>query len=189
MLHSRSLGAIVALGLLLMAIFLVWLAVAQAIYVANFGYAAPASIRAFVDGVLFTPAGWTLIIVGTGVGFLFAVVVLTISAVSFPLLLDRDVGAAVALATSVRAVIANPVTMAAWGLDRRRAAGDRLAAVLSRPDGGAARARPLDLAPLSRARRTRPGSAADVPAGAEALPLGGGFSGRAVPVAAGLTAS
>ncbi len=115
-LRSRSLGAIVALGLLLMAIFLTWLAVAQAIYVANFGYAAPASIRVFVDGVLFTPAGWTLIIVGTGVGFLFAVVVLTISAVSFPLLLDRDVGAAVALATSVRAVMANPVTMAAWGL-------------------------------------------------------------------------
>lgn len=115
-LRSRSLGAIIALGLVLMAIFLVWLAVAQAIYVANFGYAAPASIRAFVDGVLFTPAGWTLIVVGSGVGFLFAVVVLTISAVSFPLLLDRDVGAAVALATSVRAVAANPLTMAAWGL-------------------------------------------------------------------------
>ena len=42
--------------------------------------------------------------------------VLTISVVSFPLLLDRDVGAAVALLTSVRAVAANPVTMALWGL-------------------------------------------------------------------------
>jgi uncharacterized membrane protein len=115
-LRSRSLGAIIALGLVLMAIFLVWLAVAQAIYVANFGYTAPASIRAFVDGMLFTPAGWTVIIVGTGIGFLFAVVALTISAVSFPLLLDRDVGAAVALATSVRAVMANPLTMATWGL-------------------------------------------------------------------------
>ena len=46
-LRSPSLGAIVALGVLLMAIFLIWLAVAQAIYVANFGYAAPASIRDF----------------------------------------------------------------------------------------------------------------------------------------------
>jgi hypothetical protein len=42
--------------------------------------------------------------------------VLVISVVSFPLLLDRDVGAAVALWTSVRAVAANPVPMAAWGL-------------------------------------------------------------------------
>jgi uncharacterized membrane protein len=115
-LHSRSLGAIVALGVLLMAIFLVWLAVAEAIYIANFGYGAPASMRQFADKILNTSAGWNLIIVGTGVGFLFAVLVLTISAISFPLLLDRDVGAAVALLTSIRVVAANPVTMALWGL-------------------------------------------------------------------------
>jgi uncharacterized membrane protein len=115
-LHSRSLAAIMALGLLLTAVFLIWLAVAKAIYVANFGYAAPASIRQFADEVFTTPAGWKLIIVGTGVGLLFAVLTLTISAVSFPLLLDRDVGAAVALLTSIRVVAANPVTMALWGL-------------------------------------------------------------------------
>jgi len=115
-LHSPSLGAIVALGVLLMAIFLTWLAVAEAIYVANFGYAAPASLHQFAGDVFNTSAGWNLIVVGTGVGFLFAVVVLTISAISFPLLLDRDVGAAVALATSIRVVAANPATMALWGL-------------------------------------------------------------------------
>jgi uncharacterized membrane protein len=114
-LHSPSLGAIVALGLLLMAIFLIWLAVAEAIYVATFGYAAPASIGRFISDVFNTPAGWTLIIVGTGTGFLFAVVALTIGAISFPLLLDRDVGAAVALLTSIRVVAANPFTMALWG--------------------------------------------------------------------------
>ena len=114
-LHSPSLGAIVALGLLLMAIFLIWLAVAEGIYIANFGYKAPASIRQFADDVLNTSAGWNLIFVGTGVGFLFAVVVLTISAVSFPLLLDRDVGAPAALLTSIRVVFANPGTMALWG--------------------------------------------------------------------------
>src|ERR1700730_1564752 len=69
-LHSPSLGAIVALGVLLLAIFLVWLAVADAIYVANFGYGAPASLHQFVDAVFKTSAGWNLIIVGTGVGFL-----------------------------------------------------------------------------------------------------------------------
>jgi uncharacterized membrane protein len=114
-LHSPSLGAIVALGLLLMAIFLIWLAVAQAIYIANFGYHAPESIAQFVRDVFTTRAGWMLIVVGTGAGFLFAVVVLTIGAISFPLLLDRDVGAAVALSTSIRVVAANPATMALWG--------------------------------------------------------------------------
>jgi uncharacterized membrane protein len=115
-LRSPSIGAIVAMGLLLTAIFLVWLAVADAIYVANFGYNSPASISQFVTDVFTTRPGWTLIVFGTGVGFLFAVLVLTISAISFPLLLDRDVGAAVALFTSIRVVVANPVSMALWGL-------------------------------------------------------------------------
>jgi len=115
-LHSPSLGAIVALGVLLMAIFLIWLAVADALYIAYFGYAAPASIPRFLHDVFTTAPGWHLIIVGTGVGFLFAVLVLAISVVSFPLLLDRDVGAAVAVLTSIRVVLANPVTMALWGL-------------------------------------------------------------------------
>jgi uncharacterized membrane protein len=115
-LHSPSLPAIVALGVLLMAIFLIWLAVAEAIYVAYFGYTAPASITQFAHDVLTTPAGWMLIVVGTGIGFLFAVAALTMGVVSFPLLLDRDVGAAVALLTSIRVVAANPMTMALWGL-------------------------------------------------------------------------
>jgi uncharacterized membrane protein len=115
-LHSPSLGAIVALGFLLMAIFLIWLAVAEAIYIANFGYSAPGSLRQFASDVFNTSAGWSLIFVGTGVGFLFAALVLAISAISFPLLLDRDVGAAVAVLTSIRVVIENPLTMALWGL-------------------------------------------------------------------------
>jgi len=113
--HRPTFGAIVALGLLLMAIFLVWIAVAQAIYVATFGYLPAASIPDFFQQVLTTSEGWTLIVVGNAVGFLFAVLVLTISVVSFPLLIDRDVGAAGAIVTSWRVVLANPVTMAAWG--------------------------------------------------------------------------
>jgi uncharacterized membrane protein len=115
-LHSPSLGAIVALGVLLMALFLIWLAVAEAIYIAFFGYHAPVSISQFASDVFTTRAGWELIVVGTAVGFVFAAIVLMMSAVSFPLLLDRDVGAAVALGTSIRVVAANPGTMALWGL-------------------------------------------------------------------------
>jgi uncharacterized membrane protein len=114
--RSPSFGAIAALGLLLMAIFIMWLAVAQAIYVASFGDAPVASIGEFARRVVTTPEGWALIIVGNGIGFLFALVVLTISVVSFPLLLDRDVGAVEAVLTSCRAVRANPMTMAIWGL-------------------------------------------------------------------------
>jgi uncharacterized membrane protein len=114
--HSRSLGGILALGVLLVMIFLLWIATAHAIYTLTFGPAPPASIPDFLHQVFTTREGWTLIVVGNGVGFLFAVVVLMISVVSFPLLLDRDVGAGVAILTSARVVLRNPVTMAIWGL-------------------------------------------------------------------------
>lgn len=114
--QSSSIGAIAALGILLLMVFGIWLAIADAIYVANFGYAPPSSIGQFAHDALFTSPGWTLIIVGNVVGFCFAVLALAISVVSFPLLLDRDVGAAVALLTSIRVVLKNPLTMAAWGL-------------------------------------------------------------------------
>jgi uncharacterized membrane protein len=87
-LHSPSRGAIGILGLLLLAIFVIWVAIAQAIYVANFGYEPAASIPQFLRQVFTTPAGWMLIIVGNGIGFLFALAVLIVSVVSFPLLLE-----------------------------------------------------------------------------------------------------
>ncbi|HXZ00159.1 MAG TPA: DUF2189 domain-containing protein [Stellaceae bacterium] len=114
--RSPAFGEIGVLGLLLVAIFLLWLAVAQAIYLATLGPGAPASLAAFVHDVVATPAGWAMIGVGIGTGFLFAVLVLTISVVSFPLLLDRDVTLGAAVWTSARAVAANPGPMAAWGL-------------------------------------------------------------------------
>jgi uncharacterized membrane protein len=115
-LHSPSLGAIIVLSILLMAIYLLWLVVGYALYIVVFGDAAPASIEQFITDWLTTPRGWTLIIVRWGIGFLFAALVLSISAISFPLLLDRDVGATAAMHTSLRVMAANPVPMALWGL-------------------------------------------------------------------------
>jgi uncharacterized membrane protein len=115
-LHSPSLGAIITLSVLLMAIYLVWLVVAYALYIVIFGNTAPASIQQFITDLLTTPRGWSLIIARWGIGFLFAALVLSISAISFPLLLDRDVGAGVAMQTSLRVMAANPLPMALWGL-------------------------------------------------------------------------
>ena len=114
--HSPSFGAIVALGLILVAIFLVWLATAHAIYIAYFGYGPPPAPANFIRQIFTTRNGWGLIVVGNGVGFLFAVLAFTLSAVSFPMLLDRNVSAAVAALPSLRVVLRNPTTMALWGL-------------------------------------------------------------------------
>jgi uncharacterized membrane protein len=114
--RAPSFGAIVALGILLMALFLLWLGTAQTIYDATMGPKQPASIAAFIADTFTTPQGRTMIVAGIGAGFVFAVVVFAISVVSFPMLLDRDVGLGIAIGTSVRAVIANPITMAVWGM-------------------------------------------------------------------------
>jgi len=113
---SRSFGAIVVLGLLLVAIFLLWLIAAESIYELTLGPQPPVSVGSFGRDVITTATGWTMIVVGIGVGFLFALLVLVISVVSFPLLLDRDVGLGTAISTSMRAVILNPGPMAIWGL-------------------------------------------------------------------------
>ena len=115
-LHSPSIGALTAVGLLLMALFLAWLAVAQWIYQSLFGVLPPESAAQFLHDVLTTSQGWKLILYGNAVGLVFALAAFAISVVSFPLLLDRDVGAAVAIMTSLRVVAVNPVPMAIWGL-------------------------------------------------------------------------
>jgi uncharacterized membrane protein len=115
-LRAPSFGAILELGVLLLVLFGIWIATADAIYVATFGHAPAASIPDFARRVLTTPAGWSLIIIGCGVGFLFAVMSLCVSVVSFPLMLDRRASAIDAIRTSLRAVTENPIPMAAWGL-------------------------------------------------------------------------
>jgi uncharacterized membrane protein len=115
-LRSPSFGAMLGLGLMLMILFLVWIASAQAIYVSTFGNAPAADTPNFFTRVLTTPQGWELIVVGCGTGFLFAVVSLCVSVVSFPLMLDRHAGIVDAVTTSMRAVARNPVPMALWGL-------------------------------------------------------------------------
>jgi len=113
--RSPSFGAILALGFYLVMLFLVWLMVAQGIYVQTLGPEPPATLKAFVAEVFTTGAGWVMIVLGTAVGFVFALCALAVSVVSFPLLLDRKVGIPVAVVTSVRVLRQNPGVILTWG--------------------------------------------------------------------------
>ncbi|WP_421997788.1 DUF2189 domain-containing protein [Reyranella sp.] len=114
--RSPAIGSILALGLVLLGLFALWLFAANLIYTVTLGPDAPVSAVAFARDAVTTPEGWTMVIAGIAVGFVFALAVLVMSVVSFPLLLDRNVGVGRAVATSVAAVRANPGPMAAWGL-------------------------------------------------------------------------
>ncbi|MHA6645582.1 DUF2189 domain-containing protein [Mesorhizobium sp. A623] len=113
---SPAMPAIFALGIMLMVLFVAWMLTAQALYTYLYGEAVPASLSGFVADVLTTQRGWTLIVLGNFIGFLFALVALSTTVVAFPLLLDRDIGAYAAVETSARTVIANPIPMLLWGL-------------------------------------------------------------------------
>lgn len=115
-LRAPSLGAMLSLGAILLVLFLVWIATAQAIYNMTFGYAPVASMPDFAQKVLSTPEGVKLIVLGCGAGFVFALVALGLSVVSFPLMLDRHASLSDAIVTSLRAFKQNPVAMAGWGV-------------------------------------------------------------------------
>jgi uncharacterized membrane protein len=112
---SHSIGAILRLGLVLLALFAAWMATAHELYIQSFAGVLPTSVSDFFHQ-LSTPAGRQVIVAGNLIGFFFAVVALAISVVSFPMLVDRPVTVGTAIRTSVRSVMENPVTMAAWGL-------------------------------------------------------------------------
>ena len=113
---APSVGAMVLLGLVLLTLFLGWMGAAFVVYLATMGPEMPASASAFIGDVFGTGAGWMMMLIGIPVGAAFAAVVLAISIVSFPLLLDRDVGLPRAVATSWQVTRENPKTVAAWGL-------------------------------------------------------------------------
>ncbi|MDE2184393.1 MAG: DUF2189 domain-containing protein [Alphaproteobacteria bacterium] len=113
--REPAFGSVVALAAVLIALFLAWLAAAWLIYKATLGPAMPSTTAAFVHDIFATHAGHVMIVVGLGAGLVFALLAMTISVVSFPLLIDRDVGFNTAVATSAAAVWRNPLVMAGWG--------------------------------------------------------------------------
>ena len=121
--RSSALPSVLWLGFLMLVLFGAWMAVAYGIYYATLAPmfmtavgAEPPSLGAFLNAVFTTVQGWEMIVAGMVAGFLFAAVAMAVSVISFPLLLDRDVGVTTAVRTSLQAVAANPRVMALWGL-------------------------------------------------------------------------
>ncbi len=114
--HSPALPSILAAGAMLVGLFVVWLFVAQALYTSLFGPEPPRSMALFLASIFSSENGLLLMLAGNAIGFCFALVVLATTVIAFPLMLDRDVGAAAAIETSVRATLVNPLPIACWGL-------------------------------------------------------------------------
>ena len=112
---SPSVVPIIVLGVYLLAIFVAWMFTAYVIYVLTLGPQPPVSAEAFLRDVLTTGPGWAMLGLGVGIGAGFAALVLIVSLISFPLLLDRRVGIPRAVGASVRIARTSPGAVLAWG--------------------------------------------------------------------------
>ena len=113
---SPSREGIVLVGIMLMAIFGAWLVSAGLIYAVFFGTKAPATIGVLLTEAFTTPRGWAMILIGNAVGAIFALIVLATSVVSLPMLIDKDIDAATAVRTSLKAFAANRTLLIRWGV-------------------------------------------------------------------------
>jgi uncharacterized membrane protein len=111
---SKRPGRIFTLGLVMMLFQVFWMRIALLIYALFFG-PDPVEWSSFVLTIVTTTDGLAFLMVGTAVGGVLAALCFAIGAVSFPLLLDRDIGTAQAIATSVAVSVANWRVLGGWG--------------------------------------------------------------------------
>jgi uncharacterized membrane protein len=113
--YRQSGREIVILGAALLFALAVWLRIAGLIYALVFG-AEIVTVDVLISEMVTTPQGLLFAVLGNAAGALIALFVFSISVVSFPMLVDRDVDFVTAIVTSLRVVIESPFPMIGWGI-------------------------------------------------------------------------
>ena len=96
-------------------VFVVWMYQVRLLIALLLGLNASfSSLREFITVVLTTNEGLLFLAIGNAVGAALSLILFSLTVVSFPLLLDRDVDFVTAMITSVRAVVTSPLPMIGW---------------------------------------------------------------------------
>jgi uncharacterized membrane protein len=96
-------------------IFVIWMYQVRLLIALLIGLNASfSSLHEFLAVVLTTSEGLAFLVVGNMVGAVLSLILFSLSVVSFPLLLDRDVDFVTAMVTSVRSVVTSPLPMIGW---------------------------------------------------------------------------
>ncbi len=77
-------------------------------------HASFSTLQEFITVVLTTKEGLLFLAIGNAVGALLSLSLFSLTVVSFPLLLEREVDFVTAMVTSVRAVVTSPMPMIGW---------------------------------------------------------------------------
>lgn len=97
-------------------IFWIWIYQVRLLMALFLGFRIPATLDAFANVVLTTPAGILFLAIGTIVGAVLATILFTATVISMPLLLDHEVDFVTAMLTSMRTVFENPGPMLTFGV-------------------------------------------------------------------------
>jgi uncharacterized membrane protein len=96
-------------------IFIVWMYQVRLLMALFLGLnVSYSSLQEFISVVLTTNEGLVFLMVGNLVGAVLSLLLFSLTVVSFPLLLERDVDFVTAMITSVRAVVTSPLPMIGW---------------------------------------------------------------------------
>ncbi len=104
-----------SISAIIIVVFLFWFFLAHTIFALFLGLSTMTNITSSL-AVFATANGIMMLMVGSAVGALFALLLYMISVLSLPLLLDRELDFVTAMITSFQYVLANPVPMLMWGL-------------------------------------------------------------------------
>lgn len=104
-----------SMAVVVLLLFMFWMFLAHMIFAMFMGFQAMTNVTSDPLGVLLSGNGPAMLAFGTLIGAAFAAVLFMFTVVGLPLLMEREVDFITAIITSVRAVTANPVTMAVWG--------------------------------------------------------------------------
>lgn len=113
--YRRNGSQIVLMGLVLMLFHLAWVRIATLLFALFFLDRSP-PLDTLPDMLFFLGSNLPFMITGTIVGAILAVGVFAIGAISLPMLIDRDIGFAGAMAASVGAVRQNWRPLALWAV-------------------------------------------------------------------------
>lgn len=114
-LRAPGFGAILVLSGGLACWYLLWIIAAWILHGLTMGQGTYPDAATFLASVVGTPGGWAMVLIGIPLGFLFALAALAVSVLSFPMLVDRDVGLPQAVAASIRLMKVSPGPVLAWG--------------------------------------------------------------------------
>ncbi|KFE35038.1 DUF2189 domain-containing protein [Thioclava atlantica] len=103
-----------SMAMLILMMFMFWVFVAHTVFALFMGLSAFTNVSSSPE-ILFSANGLAMLAIGTVIGGVFALTLFSFTVVGLPLLLEREIDIITAIITSVRAVTANPVSMAIWG--------------------------------------------------------------------------